>query len=83
MKVVNEIDDSYNGGIGERIICVVELEHNVFVDVMHIVEEDYFYIMNLVGGEAYDDKNNPLDYKFDAGAVLDFVEKERTRYKHG
>ena len=51
MKLINKIDDSF--GAGERIINVVEVSDRLYADVMHIVSENYFYLMQYEGGELY------------------------------
>ena len=55
MKIINKIDDSF--GTGTRIIHVVELASNIFVDVMVINDDihskNYAYIMDFDGGQAY------------------------------
>ena len=51
MKIINKIDDSF--GSGERIINVVEVSDGLYADVMHIVSENYFYLMQYEGGELY------------------------------
>ena len=51
MKLINKIDDSF--GAGERIINVVEVSDGLYADVMHIVSENYFYLMQYEGGELY------------------------------
>ena len=76
MKIINKIDDSHCDAIGERIIYVIELEPNVFIDVMHIVNEDYFYPMDFVGSNFYNNKNEPLDYPLDAWDAVNFVEEQ-------
>lgn len=80
MKIVNKIDDSF--GTGERVIHVIELVSNIFVDVMVINDgihsKDYMYIMDFDGGQAYvktDDDEKGIDYKFNTDEVLDFVHK--------
>ena len=80
MKIVNEIDDSF--GTNERIIHVVELEPNIFVDVMVINDDihnrNYPYIMDFDGGQAYKKTKNGdegIDYCFNENKVLDFVYK--------
>lgn len=80
MKIANKIDDSF--GTGTRIIHVVELASNIFVDVMvindNIHSKNYAYIMDFDGGQAYiknDNGDKGVDYQFDTGEVLDFVAK--------
>lgn len=78
MKIVNKIDDSF--GTGERVIHVIELVPNIFVDVMVINDniQNYSYIMDFDGGQAYvktDDDDKGIDYPFDVDEVLDFVYK--------
>ena len=80
MKIVNKIDDSF--GTGTRIIHVVELASNIFVDVM-VINDDihsskYAYIMDFDGGQAYiktDNGDKGIDYQFDSDEVLYFVHK--------
>lgn len=78
MKIVNKIDDSF--GTGERVIHVVELEPNIFIDVMVINDDihskNYAYIMDFDGGQVYvktDNGDKGIDYQFDTDEVLDFV----------
>lgn len=80
MKIVNKIDDSF--GTGERIIHVIEIVPNIFVDIMVINDDihskNYLYIMDFDGGQAYvktDDDDKGIDYQFDVDEVLDFVYK--------
>ena len=82
MKIVNIIDDSHNNGVGERIIYVVELEPNIFVDVMVINDEchsdNYCYIMDFDGHQVYiktDDDDKGIEYYFNYEHVIDFVVK--------
>lgn len=86
MKVINKIDDSSEAG--ERVIYVVELAPNTFADVMVINDdihsEDYMYIMDFDGGQAYvktNDGDKGIDYPFDTNEVLDFVYKTITKNK--
>ena len=78
MKIVNKIDDSF--GTGERVIHVVELAPNIFVDVMVINDDihskNYSYIMDFDGGQAYiktDDGDKGIDYNFNTSEIRDFV----------
>ena len=80
MEIVDRIDDSF--GTGERVIHVIELVPNIFVDVMVINDDihsrNYSYIMDFDGGQAYvktDDGDKGVDYQFDTNEVLDFVYK--------
>ena len=78
MKIVNKIDDSF--GTGERVIHVIEHVPNIFVDVMVINDniQNFSYIMDFDGGQAYvktDDDDKGIDYQFDVDEVLDFVYK--------
>ena len=80
MIIANKIDDSF--GTGTRIIYVVELASNIFVDVMVINEDihskNLAYIMDFDGGQAYvktDNGDKGVDYQFDTDEVLDFVDK--------
>ena len=74
MKIIDKVDDSFDSG--ERIYYIVELEENVYVDVMHIVNEECFYIMELsFGGYAYDCESNKLDYPINEDKLIDFVKE--------
>ena len=88
MKIANKIDDSF--GTGTRIIYVVELASNIFVDVMVINEDihskNYAYIMDFDGGQAYvktDNGDKGVDYQFDTDEVLDFVDKSINEWFEG
>ena len=78
MRIVDKIDDSF--GTGTRIIHVIELASNIFVDVMVINDDihskNYAYIMDFDGAQAYvktDNGDKGIDYQFDADEVLEFV----------
>ena len=80
MRIVDKIDDSF--GTGTRIIHVIELASNIFVDVMVINDDihskNYAYIMDFDGGQAYaktDNGDKGIDYQFDSDEVLYFVHK--------
>ena len=83
MKLIERIDDSHCNAKGERVIHVVELAENIFVDVMVINDgyhsPNYSYIMDFKGGQAYTKVNGEdiaVDYPFDAGEVIEFVDRE-------
>ena len=80
MKIVDIIDDSHNDGVMERVIYVVELEPNIFVDVMVINDgchsENYCYIMDFDGHQAYiktDYNDFGIEYNFNPDEVIDCV----------
>lgn len=80
MKIVDIFDDSHNDGVMERVIYVVELEPNIFVDVMVINDgchsENYWYIMDFDGHQAYiktDDGDKGIEYDFNPDEVIDCV----------
>lgn len=80
MKIANKIDDSF--GTGARVIHVIELVPNIFVDVMVINDDihsrNYSYIMDFDGGQTYtktDNGDKGIDYQFDENEILDFVHK--------
>ena len=82
MKIVNIIDDSHNGGVGERVIYVVELEPSIFVDVMVINDglhsKNFPYIMEFDGGEVYTNTSDGvvgIRYDFNQEDVIGFVVK--------
>lgn len=82
MKIVNIIDDSHNDGVGERVIYVIELEPNIFVDVMVINDglhsKNFPYIMDFDGGQVYTKTSDDvvgINYIFNPENVIDFVVK--------
>ena len=74
MKIINKIDDSF--GSGERIINVVEVSDGLYADVMHIVLENYFYLMQYEGGELYrkNEEHYPCSKEKEI-EIINFVKK--------
>ena len=80
MQITEKIDDSF--GLGQRVIHVVELTSNIYVDVMVINDDihskNYSYVMDFDGGQAYvktENGDKGINYQFNESEVLDFVQK--------
>ena len=80
MQIIDNIDDSF--GLGKRVIHVVELTSNIYVDVMVINDDihskNYSYVMDFDGGQAYvktENGDKGINYQFNESEVLDFVQK--------
>lgn len=80
MQIIDKIDDSF--GLGQRVIHVVELTSNIYVDVMVINDDihskNYSYVMDFDGGQAYvktENGDKGINYQFNESEVLDFVQK--------
>ena len=80
MQITDKIDDSF--GLGQRVIYVVELTSNIYVDVMVINDDihskNYSYVMDFDGGQAYvktENGDKGINYQFNENEVLDFVQK--------
>lgn len=81
MKIVDKIDDSF--GSGERIIYIIEIDKNTFIDVMVINDdihsENYLYIMDFDGGQAYiktTDGDKGIDYLIIENEIFNFIYEE-------
>ena len=75
MKIINKIDDSF--GRGEKFIYEIQIEPNVFVDVVQVLDDDgyFFYVLDESAYER--DELNEIhmlnDYIFDENKIYDFL----------
>lgn len=79
MKIIDKIDDSF--GCGEKFIYVIELELNVYVDVVQVLDDDCGYFFYILDESAY--TRNELneidmlyDYIIDENKVYEFLDKQ-------
>lgn len=79
MKIIDKIDDSFD--CGKRFIYVIELESNVYVDIIQVLDDDYNYFFYVLDESAYtrnelNEINMLYDYMIDENKVYEFLDKQ-------
>ena len=79
MKIIDKIDDSFD--YGKRFIYVIELESNVYVDIVQVLDDDYNYFFYVLDESAYtrnelNEINRLYDYMIDENKVYEFLDKQ-------
>ena len=79
MKIIDKIDDSFD--CGKKFIYVIELELNVYVDIVQVLDDDCNYFFYVLDESAY--TRNELneidmlyDYIIDENKVYEFLDKQ-------
>lgn len=76
MRIIDKIDDSF--GLGKKFIYVIEIETNVFLDVVQVIDDDCRYFFYVLDESAYkrDDSNEIVmlsGYAFDDNRLYEFI----------
>lgn len=79
MKIIDKIDDSFD--CGKRFIYVIELESNVYADIVQVLDDDYNYFFYVLDESAYtrnelNEINRLYDYMIDENKVYEFLDKQ-------
>lgn len=81
MKIVDRYDDDTS------TIYTVQIADGLCVDVKHVIEDNYFYVMDLADGkqvynEEYSETDRGVDYPINENEIVDFVKNNYKLFVH-